>query len=168
MWIRLLVVSTFIMVNAMRKIKDKILNNIIINKTTGCWEWQKCCSSDGYGQLSYNNKQCTVHRLSYELFVNKIPLDKQILHSCDNPICCNPDHLRVGTNYDNVQDRQNRNRQAKGITHGRHKLTDNDIQEIRRLHSTGKYTHGNIAEVFDISRSHICNILNNKFWKHIT
>lgn len=152
----------------MCELKDKILNNIQVNKETECWEWQKSTNTDGYGSFVLHGTLYSVHRLSYELFVNKIPINKQILHSCDNPACCNPTHLRVGTLYDNVQDRQDRNRQARGITHGRHKLTEEEIISIRNLYATGKYIQQDIADEFNISRSHICNILNDKFWKHIT
>lgn len=153
----------------MCELKDRILNDIRINKETECWEWQKAKrNSDGYGTTTYLGITYSVHRLSYELFVSEIPPNKQILHSCDNPCCCNPIHLRIGTNYDNVQDRQKRNRQAKGITHGRHKLTEEEIISIRNLYATGKYIQQDIADEFNVSRSHICNILKNKFWKHIT
>lgn len=156
------------MVNAMCELKNRILNNIQINKETECWEWQKAKNGDGYGTTTHLGIRYPVHRLSYELFVNIIPSNKQILHSCDNPCCCNPAHLRVGTNYDNVQDRQKRNRQAKGVTHGRHKLTEEEIISIHNLYATGKYIQQDIADEFNVSRSHICNILNDKFWKYIT
>ena len=146
-------------------LKDILITNIKI--FNNCWEWQGTKTTDGYGIFYHDKIIYYTHRLSYELFVDKIPDGLQILHSCDNPCCINPEHLRVGTNYDNVQDRQAKNRQAKGISHGRHKLTENEVLEIKRLYSTGKYTQQELSDNFNMSRSHICNIINNKFWKHI-
>jgi len=149
------------------RLKTKLMSNIRISETC-CWEWQRARTQDGYGIVSKRkNENVYAHRLAYEIFVGDIPAGYHILHSCDNPCCCNPKHLRVGTNYDNVQDRQNKNRQAKGITHGRHKFTENEVVEIRQLYSTGNFTQQELSVIFNASRSHICNILNNKYWKHL-
>ena len=145
----------------------KLIDNIKI-LPNGCWQWQGSKNPDGYGNITQDKKRYTTHRFAYELFVGVIPEGGHVLHSCDNPSCCNPEHLRIGTNYDNVQDRQNRDRQAKGIGHGRHKLTETEIQEIRNLYATGSYIQQELADRFNVSRSHVCNILNNKFWTHIT
>ena len=147
-------------------LKEMILNNI--KSVNDCWEWQLGLNGQGYGCFMLDRQKYLTHRLSYSLFVNTIPQGLQVLHSCDNRKCCNPAHLRSGTNYDNVQDRQSRNRQAKGVTHGRHKLTEEDINEIKQLHQSGNYTHQALSQIFNISRSHISNILNNKYWKHVT
>jgi len=148
------------------------LKNTLIKNTkilsNGCWQWQGSKNPDGYGRIRFNKQVLLIHRVAYELHVGTIPKGLHVLHSCDNPSCCNPKHLRLGTNYDNVQDRQNKDRQAKGIGHGRHKLSECDITEIKKLYATGNYTQQEISEIFHISRSHTCNILNNKFWKHIT
>jgi hypothetical protein len=149
----------------MKELRKHILTNIHINISTGCWEWLGNQYA-GYGRLSYNKSEQYTHRLSYEAFVGVIPPHTQILHSCDNPICCSPKHLRIGTNYDNVCDRQSRSRQAKGITHGNHKLTEPEIILIRSKYSTGQYTQQILADEFNCSRSHISNIVNHKFWKH--
>lgn len=150
----------------MKKLRKYILTNIQINISTGCWEWLGN-QYDGYGRLSYNKSEHYTHRLSYEAFVGIIPPYKQILHSCDNPICCNPQHLRIGTNYENVCDRQHRNRHAKGETHGNHKLSEHEILLIRSKYMSGGYTQQELSDEFNCSRSHISNIVNNKFWKHI-
>ena len=77
--------------------------------TGGCWEWQGARDSGGYGVADHNKK---VHRLSY--IANLGPVGElQVLHSCDNPPCCNPLHLFLGTNADNMADKRRKLRSGK-------------------------------------------------------
>lgn len=82
----------------------------------GCWEWQGATNGHGYGQLGYNGKRTTAHRLSYELSNGEIPAGVLVRHTCDNPPCCNPAHLILGTHLDNAADRvaRGRNRSRAG------------------------------------------------------
>lgn len=78
-----------------------------LDVTDGCWIWRGCTTADGYGQFLYKQKSYRTHRVAYEVLNNtSIPEGFLILHSCDNPPCCNPKHLRVGTDFDNAQDRK--------------------------------------------------------------
>lgn len=90
-----------------------------------CWEWQgprmrerrnlQVGYSFGYGYLHVNPDvgREYAHRLAYVLMVGDIPADRLVLHNCDNPRCCNPSHLRLGTYADNARDREERKRSAK-------------------------------------------------------
>ncbi len=69
----------------------------------GCWEWQRG-TRGGYGRVRYRGKQLRTHRLAWYLAVGEIPAGFLVLHTCDNPLCCNPVHLWLGTNRDNLQD----------------------------------------------------------------
>lgn len=82
---------------------------------SGCWEFTGYCSPGGYGQLTIHQVRWGVHRLMYTLEHGPIPDGMLVLHSCDNPPCFNPEHLRVGTQAENVQD---------SILRGRHGLTN--------------------------------------------
>ena len=80
----------------------------------GCWEWTGCRDKGhgkGYGLMGFNVR---AHRYSYERFVGPIPRGMLVLHSCDNPGCVNPEHLRVGTDADNMRDRDSRGHHARG------------------------------------------------------
>lgn len=79
----------------------------------GCWEWIFNKNHKGYGQLTKHGKRIKAHRLSYEAFHGPIPDGLMVLHSCDNPPCCNPAHLRVGTAKDNMADAVKRGRLRK-------------------------------------------------------
>lgn len=71
---------------------------------SGCWIWQKSCNSSGYGQLTVNKKYWTAHRYAYTAFIGKIPDGMIIRHLCHNTMCCNPRHLKVGTQAENYKD----------------------------------------------------------------
>ncbi len=98
----------------------------------------------------------------------KTPKGLQVMHSCTNPSCCNPAHLSVGTSQEDADYRVACNRQAKqkGVTHGRAKLTDDDVREIRRLAAKGVLQH-EIAAKYGVAQSRISLIYNRKTWPHV-
>lgn len=81
-----------------------------VQKSDGCWLWLGTKSADGYGSIRHAGKMRKAHRVAYELMRGVIPDGGQICHHCDNPACVNPDHLFVGTNRDNMIDRQRKGR----------------------------------------------------------
>lgn len=84
---------------------EKLLNKIVINQYTNCWEWQGGKNNIGYGMIRDGKKMRTAHRVSYEEHNNvKIPKNLVTMHSCDNPGCINPQHLSLGTRKQNTQD----------------------------------------------------------------
>lgn len=74
-----------------------------VEKQEGCWIW-KACKHNGYGTFKVNGTQMFAHRYSYELHKGSIPEGMFVCHTCDNPECTNPNHLFLGTPWDNVQD----------------------------------------------------------------
>jgi hypothetical protein len=75
-----------------------------------CWLWLKHKDKDGYGRLRYQTKPFSAHRWSYMHHIGLIPEGMFVCHSCDNPSCCNPLHLWLGTSQENTKDRDNKNR----------------------------------------------------------
>lgn len=128
-----------------------------------CWEWTGA-KRDGYGLFGIDYKMYGAHRISYALFVDMIPDGMEVCHSCDNRACVNPSHLWIGTNQDNVKDRNNKNRQSKGEKVGTHKLTEQEIRRIRELIEQG-YTNIEIAGMFKVSQVTISQIKVCKTWK---
>lgn len=82
-----------------------------INKQPGgCWEWTGKRQPQGYGQMQINGKTLYAHRLVFEDTFGSIEAGKLICHHCDNPPCCRPDHLFMGTHQDNTNDRMAKGR----------------------------------------------------------
>lgn len=90
-------------------LKERFENKLKI-MPSGCWEWQTRRHKDGYGQFWYNNKTVVASRMAYEIYKEPIPEGLQVCHTCDNPPCCNPAHLFLGTLSDNMQDAQKKGR----------------------------------------------------------
>jgi len=82
------------------------------NNIEECWEWTGYTDRDGYGCLEQKGVHWRAHRAAYELTVGPIPPGLHLLHSCDNPPCCNPHHHSPGTPKQNADDRLRRNRDA--------------------------------------------------------
>lgn len=71
---------------------------------SGCWEWAGSRNYQGYGQIHWLGGAIRAHRLSYALLHGVIPRDLVVMHTCDNPPCVNPSHLKLGTYADNCRD----------------------------------------------------------------
>lgn len=87
-----------------------------------CWPWLGGRDKDGYGRFSHGRRTARAHRFAYELAHGPIPSGPNgrplcVLHECDNPPCCNDSHLKLGTNAENVADRDAKGRQARGDRH---------------------------------------------------
>jgi len=89
-----------------------------VEKTDACWNWKAFIDYKGYGQFGFKNKVVRSHRVAWELTFGPIPSGLHVLHRCDNRKCVNPAHLFLGTNKDNVNDRELKGRHhSKRITH---------------------------------------------------
>lgn len=99
--------------------KPELIWNHVTNygDSDRCWEWQGFVGSNGYGRITINYKNETVHRIAYQLSHGDIPEGLFVCHECDNKICCNPDHLWLGTAADNNEDCKNKGRKQKGDHH---------------------------------------------------
>lgn len=127
-----------------------------------CWEWQAGCCRDGYGTFHYNGKSTGAHCVSYLLTKGEIPLGMVVMHTCDNPPCCNPSHLKLGTHKDNAHDAI-----KKGRFSPLQKIFVGDVREIRRLYAVGSYTYEGLGTLYGVLKPMICRIVNRNNWKHI-
>lgn len=119
-------------------------SRVSVEKISRCWIWSLAKDKDGYGVAHKGKKNIRAHRISYEAFIGQIPEDMGVLHKCDNPSCCNPQHLFLGTNQDNMNDMVSKGRKPRK-TH---------------CHLGHEYSGGNI--VFEIDGSRRCRTCKRK------
>ena len=131
-----------------------------------CWPWQKALNV-GYGVIGNHGRNILTHRLAYELTCGPIPEGMLVCHSCDNPACCNPAHLWLGTPADNMYDRHAKGNYAKGARHPNSKLTTEQVHEIRRLAAMHSITQTAIGEHFGIDQTTVSDIVRHKSWRHL-
>ncbi len=133
-----------------------------------CWIWVGHRNKQGYGRLRVKRKDWVSHRYSWTIYNGDILSGLCILHRCDNPPCCNPDHLFIGTHQDNSKDMviKKRNRDDKGSKHPMHKLNENQVLHIRDSIKNGE-KQSKLAIKYNVGPMTISNIKYRKSWKHI-
>ena len=134
-----------------------------------CWEWKgSTFAGSKYGQHKRRRKNWRAHRLAYTLAKGPIPDDKIVCHTCDNPPCCNPAHLWLGTHSENQLDcvSKGRNVPSVGESHGRSKLTTEQVSDIRATYPT--MTQREIAAKFGVSQSQVHRIIRGKNWGKVS
>lgn len=152
----------------------------------GCWIWQAGVSKNGYGTMWFYGRQVGAHVVSYILHKGPIPADLQVNHNCpggeDNKLCCNPAHLWLGTQLDNIADRDAKGHTTKGDkhwvrtqpeklrrgnAHPMRKLSEEDVFIIRWLYHTKRFKQYELASRFDVCSASIGLIVNRRLWTHI-
>jgi hypothetical protein len=133
---------------------------------SGCRIWLGTTTKQGYGTLAGKY----AHRLSFERRFGKVTSGLHVLHRCDVPCCINQDHLFLGTQQDNNEDKINKGRAKGGSLKGAHhpmvKLSAEDVLSIRRAYSDGE-TQTAIAKRFGVLQNYVSAIVARKYWKHI-
>jgi hypothetical protein len=142
---------------------------LVLDKKTGCLNFSGGKVGIGYGRLRIGRRQHLAHRHAYELKFGPIPDGLLVCHTCDNPACCNTDHLFLGSQTDNMSDRMKKGRYgtaARGAKNGSAKLTDAEVTEIRSLISSGM-RQVDIAARFGITQPLVSQIALRKKWQHL-
>lgn len=147
--------------------------NTKLVKSGDCLLYTGAASGKGYGRFCYRGLSRHAHRVMWTLIHGEIPQGLSVLHSCDTPLCCNCDHLFLGTQADNIADCVAKGRIAKGPNNKaprgskQHlaKLTEAEVCRIRILYRDG-LTQQVLAERFGIYQTTVSNIVNRLTWKH--
>lgn len=106
------------MLNFTEKDKDRFWAKVDISAgADACWPWL-ACTFQGYGRFQHAHRAHAAHRIAYGLTYEPISKGLNGCHKCDNPICCNPSHIFIGTQADNIADRHSKGRDAKGDRNG--------------------------------------------------
>ena len=149
-----------------KSLEERFWSKVDRSDLFACWEWQASLNqgSLGYGQIfdTQGGKvvQLYSHRTAWTLTRGDIPDGAQVLHRCDNPKCCNPAHLYLGTAADNVADAVARGRTRKN-------LKPAQVLKIVDLHGKG-WTVKRIAKKFDVSENAVTSIIRGKTWSKLT
>jgi hypothetical protein len=130
---------------------------------TGCRLWVRGKNGTGYGNLIFGGKSLLAHRAAYELAYGPLADGMKVCHRCDTPACVNPDHLFAGSHQANSDDKLSKGREARGVSHGMHRLTEVEIRKIR----VDSRTQEEIAADYGINRSNVSMIKARKRWAHI-
>ena len=158
---------------------------LMVDKSGGpdaCWLWTAGRRPDGYGIVNWFGKTQKAHRLSYALSTGAIPSEACVLHRCDNPPCCNPAHLWLGTRVENVADMVAKGRNAKSDSHGAHlhkdrmvrgeshafaKLTEENVIEMRRLRAEAGTPFKQLARMFRVTKNTVKDAVLLRSWTHV-
>lgn len=133
---------------------------------SGCWEWQGTRSH--YGVMNDHGTTVYAHRFAWEQANGPMPEGKVVRHTCDNKFCVNPAHLLLGSQGENVQDAVERQLNCFGERHGRHRLTEQQVVEIKQHLREGKLNQRQIAELYPVvTLSAIEGIASGRTWKHV-
>lgn len=149
----------------------------------GCREWiPSDLASGGYGRFPMAGKRPSAHRIAWLLTNGKIPNGLWVLHVCDNPRCCNPGHLFLGTPNDNVQDMVSKKRHTFGDIHPfrikgaahmvgskshKAKLTEEKVIEIRERYANEETTCAKLAAEYGVHESAVTQLIKRVTWRHI-
>lgn len=163
---------------------------------TPCWEWQGY-RNHGYGRIWHCGKYHEVHRVALERAIGKELGSLQSLHHCDNPPCCNPEHLFPGTHDDNMADLTRKGRRPKGdmiwtrndperlkavVAARKIKFPDGTTKKgqdhassklkekdvLEILSLRQKLTQKEIGKIFGVTSVTISKIFLGKLWSHFT
>lgn len=128
-----------------------------------CWVWQGRRTSHGYGRFSNPGEIEEAHRLAWQFTHGPIPSGLNVLHTCDNPPCCNPAHLWLGTHADNMRDmwQKDRHNAPVGEDHPQSKISNAAVAEIRARHRAGERQNALAAE-FGVSGALVSQIVRGK------
>jgi hypothetical protein len=154
--------------------------NVNFDEEHDCWLWKLGKFKQGYGWYWFRNKNIKVHRLAYAVFNKDFDDILHVLHKCDIRHCINPKHLFLGTNADNMADRNAKGRQAKGEKNARFKkghlfvgeksphvkLCEQEVVEILAKREVG-LSYREIAKRYNVSLGAIQGIVQGRNWKHI-
>lgn len=144
----------------------------LIVKPSGCWEYSGAKDADGYGMFWFDGKTKGAHQFSARYLAGyQINSGDQVCHTCDNPACCNPAHLFIGSTQDNTADRQRKNRTARGSQVGTSVYDEETIKNIKNAYKTRPHYRGiikDLSEEFNVSYNVVWYACKRNSWSHVS
>lgn len=148
--------------------KEEFWKRVAVSAPGECWDWQGALTSHGYGSLKVAGKTGYAHRVAFELSHRPLQVNEHVMHSCDNPRCCNPSHLQAGSHADNMADMAAKGRgnggSPGGSRQGTSKLTESQVIDIRRQYNGSNRIE--LAQKYGVTPQTISYVIH-KGWRHI-
>ena len=136
-------------------LKERFWSGVSIAGGDECWIWNGPKNKKGYGKIGINGRVYLTHRVACRIAHGPIPRGLYVLHACDNRPCCNPKHLSVGTQQDNMNDAVARGRRTRGEAHALARLTREQVIAIRENRTL---SNRQLANIYGSSRGTISRI----------
>lgn len=166
---------------AAKNTPEKFWAKVHTRSPNECWDWRGAVTSSGYGNLSWHGLTVQAHRVAYFLTNGGIALPTNfrqegvaaryrrfVLHKCDNRLCCNPEHLFLGSMRSNLLDAYAKGRKAQPRSmHANAKLTATQVTTIRRRYDTGQNTQQQLAVEFGVTQRVISLLVRRESYKDI-
>lgn len=151
---------------------DRLWARLPAGSPDECWLWPGSTFGGGYGSIKGRTpdglqSNLPTHRVAWESQHGPVPEGLFVCHRCDVRLCCNPDHLFLGTQIDNIEDACRKGRIAKGEGSGTAKLTEKDVREIRHAHQIGAASNVALARRYGIGETQVRRIVRGMKWKHL-
>lgn len=154
-----------------RPIAERFWMLVAVGAPDACWEWRGQLSRDGYGRFRVGEGRSRAHRVAHELSNGPIPGGLCVCHHCDNRLCCNPAHLWLGTNEENMADMVAKGRAARlqGENSPHPKLTNAAVLEIRRVAVGGnRPADAELGIRFGVCEETVRKARIGATWKHVS
>ena len=133
----------------------------------GCWLWSGSLAGGRYGKFQFEGRTVAAHVAAWAVANGRWPVDGEVVrHTCDRPACINPHHLTIGSHLDNMRDRNDRGRLARGERQGSSKLTVAKVVEIRQRYADGEGCI-QLGAAFNVHFSTINRVVNRDTWRHV-
>lgn len=153
-----------------RSLAERFHEKIMYEPNSGCHLWMGGTKDGGYGIIGLGGRNLgtdKAHRVAWRLLRGEIPEGGNVLHKCDTPACCNPDHLYIGTLADNARDCVRRGRNFIPNNRGERakwaKLNADQAREIKKHEKTST----EYAAMYGVSRSAVHRIWEGKNWASV-
>ena len=144
-----------------QRILDRVEGDL---QEDSCWNTTGHHDKDGYSKVWVHPTYKSSHRIMYEVFNGSpIPPGMVVRHKCDNPSCVNPNHLEIGTQKENQEDKSNRGNSTRGSKSHLSKLTEEQVREIKNRIENGE-RNMEIYKDYGVSRDLISKIRTGKLW----
>lgn len=129
-----------------------------------CWEWQGARTVHGYGRFDGG---WLASRFVWTLANGEIPPRTVVRHRCDNPSCCNPSHLELGSHLDNMRDMVRKGRSLTGERHHQAKLDESTVRDIRKASAAGE-TQRSLATRYGVATGTVADVIYRRTWGHVS